>query len=234
MPQGMRLDPYVEGPLPSCAQLTARDPADGVVVRGRSATGTWQGAHWMYQSAKHTLYAGTTHRRAVLLVGRDIFVVVDLLDSDAPRTYTQNWHLAPRIPMPSDIRGDSGSFHVTFARGADDSAPLMSLHQASEGAALNVRYGEPMIGGVFGQGWYSIRENEAEPNAVVEVRREGVTITAFASVFLLGKRAGQHAEVTLQRNGATSATVTIQLDDGKTLALDIQQLANDGENVVVR
>jgi hypothetical protein len=232
VPQGMRLDPYRDEPLPSCAQLAKTDPAAGVVKRGRPAEGKWNGASWLYQSALHTLYAGTTHRRAVLLLGREILVVVDMLDSVEPHTFSQTWHLAPRIPVPGAARvDDGGAFHLTFARSADDPAPLMSLHEATQGAQLHVHFGNPQVAGVYGQGWYSIQENEAEPNAVVELRRDRALSTAFASVFLLGSRAGQHADVTLRRVGA-SGGVTVDLADGKTLTLEIQNLGDAGAEVV--
>jgi hypothetical protein len=226
-PQGMRLDPYVDGPLPSCTDLAADVPGAGVVARGRSLEGTWQDSHWMYQSAFHTLYPGTTHRRAVLLVGREILVVLDLLDSAEPHTYSQTWHLPPRIPAPTAPPvGSDGGFHVTFARSAKDKAPLMSLHEATEGAALSVHFGDPPIAGVYGQGWYSTREDQAEPNAVIELRRAGTTATGFASVFLLGKRAGQDASVALQRTGASSGTVTVHLAGAQTLSIAVENLGD--------
>ena len=230
-PQHMRFDPYTDGPLLGCAELARMDPAAGAVRLGRSREGTLGDTTWLYQSALHTLYFGVTHRRAVLLVGRDVFVVVDILDSSAPHTFSQTWHLAPRIPAPDLPPDEGGSFHLTFARSEDDPEPLMSLHEATEGAEMRLHFGDAPIAGVFGQGWYSSREDKADPNSVVEVRRAGVSSTAFASVFLLGKRAGQRAEVTLRREGLTSAAVTIDLDD-TTIALDIQNLGDAGQETV--
>lgn len=232
-PLHMRLDPYVDGDLPSCAKLAELEPGAGVVVRGRSIEDRWNGTSWLYQSARHTLYRGTTHRRAVLLIGREILVVVDMLASDAPHTFSQTWHLAPRIPpLAEEPAGGGGAYHVQFARSADDPAPLMSLHEATEGAELVLHYGDPPIGGVYGQGWYSEEENQAEPNLVVELSRAGVTNTAFASVFLLGSRAGQHADVTLRRDGMWSGSVEVRLADGKTFSLDIENLAEEAGEVV--
>lgn len=231
----MRLDPYKDGALPSCAELAAIRPGAGVAKRGRSIQGTWNGLTWSYQSAFHTLYLDTTHRRAVLLVGGNILVVVDMLASDAPHTFSQTWHLAPRIPRPTSVpAGAGGVYHVQFARSADDRAPLVSLHEATDGAELVLHHGDPPIAGIFGQGWHSTAEDQAEPDVVVELRRSGVTSTAFASVFLLGDRAGQQADVTLRRDGTWSGGITVRLEDGKSLSIELENLADaSGESVRV-
>lgn len=232
-PVHMRLDPYVDGQLPSCAELAALEPGAGAVRRGRSLQGALGETAWLYQAGGHTLYRGTEHRRAVLLLGRHILVVVDMLQSDAPRTFSQTWHLAPRIPpLPAAPAGEGGAYHLQFARSADDPAPLMSLHEATEGAELQLHFGDPPVGGVYGQGWYSMREDEAEPNAVVELRRAGVTSTAFASVFLLGPLAGQHADVELHRDATWSGGVTIRIEGGESISLDIANLGDAATEVV--
>ncbi len=231
-PAHMRLDPYVDGDLPSCAELAELEPGAGVVTRGQSLQGTWNGTSWLYQSARNTLYFGTTHRRAVLLVGRDILIVLDILDSNAAHTFSQTWHLAPRIPPLAETpKSEGGTYHIQFPRSADDPGPLLSLHEATDGAELVLHYGDPPIGGVYGQGWYSEQENDAEPKLVVELRRTGVASTAFASVFLLGSRAGEHADVTLRKGSASAGGVTVQLPDA-TLTFDVENLADASAELV--
>lgn len=230
----MRLDPYVDIPLPSCADLSELDPDAGIVTRGTSVRGKLGDTTWLYQSARHTLYRGTIHRRAVLLFGHEMLAVVDMLESTQPRTFSQNWHVAARVPPLSSVPAPiDGAYHVPFARSADDPAPLFGLHQATEGAELVVHHGDPGVGGVFGQGWYSTQENLAEPNLVIELRHAGVTQTAFASVFLLGKRATEDAEVTLRRDTTSSGSLTIRAQDGKMVTLDIQNLADAAEVVTI-
>jgi hypothetical protein len=121
---------------------------------------------------------------------------------------------------------------VQLARSATDGAPLLSLHEATEGAELVLHHGDPPIAGVFGQGWHSPEENVADPNVVVELRRGGVTSTAFASVFLLGERAGQRADVTLRRAGTSSAGITVRLANGKSLSIELENLADAGAESV--
>jgi hypothetical protein len=166
-------------------------------------------------------------------VGRDILIVLDMLDSNAPHTFSQTWHLAPRVPPLAEVpRSDGGTYHVQFARGADDPDPLLSLHEATDGAELVLHYGDPAIGGVYGQGWYSEQENDAEPKLVVELRRTGVASTAFASVFLLGNRAGEHADVTLRKGSESTGGVTVHLQDGASLTLDVENLADASAELV--
>jgi hypothetical protein len=43
---------------------------------------------------------------------------------------------------------------------------------------------------------------------------------------LLGDRAGQHADVTLRRDGTWSGGITVRLDDGKSLSIDLENLAD--------
>jgi hypothetical protein len=123
-----------------------------------------------------------------------------------------------------------GSYHFTFPRSADDKAPLMSLHEITDGAEPVLHYGDPAVAGIPGQGWYSVREEEALPNAVLELRRAGATSTAFAAVFLMGKRANQNADLEFHRTG-TSATLAAHLPD-TTISVDIHDLADAASETV--
>lgn len=51
--------------------------------------------------AFHTAYAGVKHTRAVGMFAKDVVVVLDRLESDAPHTYEQIWHLAPEASQVS-------------------------------------------------------------------------------------------------------------------------------------
>jgi hypothetical protein len=167
------------------------------------------------------------HRRAVLLIGHDLFVVVDDLLSNEPRAFHQAWHLPPTIPTPVETQlPEAGTYHLFFPRSSEDATPLFSLHQANTGAVeLGVHRGEPPVDGVPGPGWYSTAENQLEPSPVVEFAQKGRTQVAFASVFLLGGLASSRADLALHEQGAGNFTLRIQLENGAAFTLQVNGLA---------
>lgn len=74
-------------------------PTSGAVGLGLTMTGPLPsntgspGTSWLYQSGWHTLYPGVTHRRSLLLLGRDLLLVVDNMASSQSHAYVQTWHL---------------------------------------------------------------------------------------------------------------------------------------------
>ncbi|HVZ35724.1 MAG TPA: heparinase II/III family protein, partial [Polyangiaceae bacterium] len=87
-----RANPYVDAPLVSCEQLAqaARQGGEpslappGRVQLGLTSQGEHGGDSWLYASAVHGLYAGVAHRRGVLLLGREVLLVLDDLQSRSP------------------------------------------------------------------------------------------------------------------------------------------------------
>jgi hypothetical protein len=226
-----RANPYVDAPLVSCEQLAEaarRGGEPALAPVGEAQLGlTTRGSHgddsWLYASAQHGLYANVAHRRGVLLLGRDALLVLDDLQSRAPRAFSLTWHLAPEVPalaLPAD-----GGYHISAPRSAEDRTPLLSLHAASNaGAELQLHYGEPDVNGVPGQGWYSTAEDQRQPAAVVELTQRGQTRAVFASLFLLGARAGQHAELALTERGVGQLSLEMDIE-GAPLRVRVQNLA---------
>lgn len=226
---GKRAAPYAEAALDTCQSLrtNGKGAMIGRVARGLTARDDGAPLPWAYQSAQHGLYRGVTHRRGVALLGDEVVVVVDQLEADEPSTFSQTWHLTPRVPkLPEAPTAQAGTWHLAFPRAADDPTPLFSLHQPDGDGALELalHHGEPAIGGIPGQGWYSDTEGVLTPNTVVEVRRVHATKAAFASVFLLGERAAERPRVTLERQGAR-LVVEIRFEDRPPITLDVRDLA---------
>jgi hypothetical protein len=227
-PTGKRASPYADSPLAACEKLVKPTTGrvdfsgDGSMRLGRSTRGQLGDQSWLYQSAQHGLYAAVRHRRAVLLLGRDVLVVLDDVSGSAPHVYSQTWHLSPNVPSLSAetaalAAAGPGAHHLYFPRSADDPTALFSLHEASAPSAeLALHYGDAGVGEVPGQGWYSTAENEIEPSGVVEFVQAGQERATFASVFLLGARAGQFADLVLTASGPGSVNLAFDLEGVRT------------------
>jgi Heparinase II/III-like protein/Heparinase II/III N-terminus len=176
------------------------DASDLASVSGGLVT---SGDAWAYQSGSHGLYGGVTHSRAVVLLGQDLALVVDYMDSQDTHAYTQTWHLAPGATFAAqglDI----------VAEDATGSANL-ALHQGiTNGLGLASSVGEesPLI-----QGWYSAEYGDKVSSAYV---------TAPASVVVTFAGANPNISV--------AATVCV---GQAALDVSIQNLAASGETVSV-
>lgn len=233
-PRGKRAAPHVDEPLAACAER-ARGTAGsspvpgGSVTRGLTEQGTVEGVNWLYQSAAHALYEGVAHRRAVLLVGHAVLIVLDQLDGSQPHDFAQRWHVTPvAAKLSGDFAAEAGTHHVFFAdQPGSSAAPLFSLHETGGGQQLVARSydGEPAIDGVPGLGWVSTAEGQMSRHPVVEFRPPSGEQAAFGSVFLLGELAAQRAELALEQRDATSLRATIALPHA-TIRLDVARLAS--------
>jgi hypothetical protein len=162
----------------------------------------------------------------VLLLGRDVLLVLDDLQSREPRSFSLTWHLAPEVPALEAPAASDGGVHISAPRSAEDSTPLLSLHAASLASAqLGLHYGEADVDGVPGQGWYSTAEDQRQPAAVVELSQRQQTRAVFASLFLLGARAGQGAQLALSEHGAGQLTLELDIE-GAPLRVAVQNLAS--------
>ncbi|HTV17666.1 MAG TPA: heparinase II/III-family protein, partial [Polyangiaceae bacterium] len=249
-PSGKREAPEVDRPLWSCLELgeaarasgTDVDAGAGVgpgeAVRGLTARGDASGQAWSYQSAQHRLYLGVTHRRAVVLAGGSLVLVLDALDGDAAHDFAQSWHLAPELGLEAPPEPGGDTLHFRFAREGAEANTQLSLHawNGGEPLAVALERGNPGSGGVPGPGWYSRAENQREPAQVVELHRGGQSEAVFASVFLLGPLAARSAEVAVRVGDASERWVDVVLDDGSSWSLAVRALgagAAAGESVEV-
>jgi hypothetical protein len=162
-----------------------------------------------------------------MLVGRAMLVVLDDLESDAPRTFSQAWHLPPAIPKLRDVPlPERGTRHFFFPRSETDAEPLFSLHQAdAPGLEVLLHHGAPGVDSVPGPGWFSAAENHRQPSLVVELRQRERAEVAFASVFLLGELASERADVALHESGPGDFEIAIELGGGVSFALHVERLA---------
>ncbi len=229
-----RANPYIDAPLVSCEKLAAAarsssEPAlapPGEVQLGLTARGVYGSDSWLYASALHGLYSGVAHRRGLLLLGRDVLLVLDDLSSREPHAFSLTWHLAPDVPALVPAGAGDGGVHIIAPRSAADSTPLLSLHAASNTAAeLQLHYGEPDVAGVPGQGWYSTAEDQLQPAAVVELSQRAQLRAVFASLFLLGARAGQGAQLGLTESGVGQLTLELDIE-GIPLHVAVQNLGS--------
>jgi hypothetical protein len=198
-------------------------PIAGEVAGGLVASGDG----WAYQSASHTLYAGVTHRRSVMLLANDVALVVDALDSDSPHAYTQTWHLWPDatisqngldVAATGSAGGDGGTGQVALA-----------LHQAvTSGVTLSTIKGQetPRI-----QGFYSDEYEKKVPNQVLEYT-VSASSSRFATLIASGAIAADPGVVraTFGNGGQFDVTVCI----GSVSAdIVVQNQAAPGENVAI-
>jgi Heparinase II/III-like protein/Heparinase II/III N-terminus len=161
--------------------VDGRDQDGGPVRAGRTMTGDG----WSYQSGMSQVYRGVTHRRSVVLLGRDLLLVVDDIAAATPHVYRQLWHLFPNArPL---VTGTHAEIYDEY----DNSA--LSITQASEptGLAVEQYFGTtaPM------QGWYSDEYGLVEPNHVIGYTATG-TSTRYYTLITSGKYAGRRATVT--------------------------------------
>ena len=194
---------------------------DGLNQRkGTAAIGlTVEEEGWAYQSGSHTLYDGVFHGRGIVLIGRDIVVVVDYLDSDTVHEYAQTWHLFPGARAD----GSASAVQVDDENGQS----VLSIHQ-SEADNLDVSF--PIGETSPRQGWYSEIYEVERPGQVIEYRRNA-TSAMFATVFALGSLSTQTPHVTLT-NTNSDASVQFTLDE-TAYSVQIQDLAGPREQVIV-
>lgn len=229
---GKRAAPDSDAPLESCSELAARAPGvdlgvpAGEVRRGLTARGDSGGQSWLYQSAAHGLYEGVAHRRAVVLIGAAIVIVIDELRSSSAREFVQSWQITPEAGPSLAPPEEAGGYHLFFRRAGSEASPLFSLHEAAIGrqVSLQTLRGEPPVEGVPGPGWYSTSEEQMESHTVIEVAASGAEQALFGSVFLMGELAAERPDLSLQQEGPGQVGLTVALGPA-TLDLQIDQLA---------
>lgn len=177
---------------------------------------------WAYQSGAHELYDGVLHRRAVLLLRKDLVLVVDDLTSATPHVYEQTWHLLPGVELQVEgLRAkavDSGSGRT-----------LLSVHQLlpTPGLGLRWRRGSttPM------DGWYSERFELKVPNHALRYRR-----TAARALYVTVLASGELAPLPLRSEAQGSARklrTTVCLSSGEGYLVTLEDLMGPAERVTV-
>jgi len=241
-PTGKLQDPTQPAPvLANCAAL-----ADGYPVGrghlGSSLTDPTGKDRIVYQSAEASLYPGVIHRRAVTLIGRELVLVLDRLESGASHDYRQIWHLGPAIAGITPLGSSGNTGHYAF-RDVDGSA-LFSGHFSAPGDSSFVLLqgtcrtcSGNLCGGTVCaaplQGWWSKAENVKQPAWVLE-RQASQQSVAWASAFLLGSLATQQATVSLVTlPGDDNYRLDVALSDGLSTSLHITSLASPAEVVEV-
>lgn len=195
--------------------VDGKDQAEGPARAGLSAGE----AGWSYQSGEHALYDGVVHRRAVLLLRRDLVLVVDDLTSATPRTYEQMWHLF----AGAELRVEG--LKVTALA---DGRPMLAVHQARpEGMELLQASGatDPL------EGWLSSVYEKKVATWALRYRSQE-TRARYVTVLASGELAAVPLEV---RASEAAGTLLVELylpsQEGYRIALE--DLMGPGERVQV-
>jgi hypothetical protein len=196
---------YTYDPGPDYAYFFGTRAHNTVVVDGadQATSGevtaglTTSGARWAYQSGSHKLYPGVVHRRSVLVLERDLTLVYDTLESEAPHDYAQVWHLAGGTSA-SLAGADSTAL-------ATDGQPVVMVRQGlSAGLSLIPIQGAtaPM------QGWYSEIYGTKVPSYALEYH---VTASKwrYATLIASGPKAqvGSSITASVGEDGSLTAVV---------------------------
>jgi hypothetical protein len=169
------------------------------------------GDGWAYQSGEYS-FAGVSHRRAVVLIARDLALVVDFLDAPQAHAFTQTWHLFAGATLQMGPALD-----VTAVA---DGAPRLTLGQAlRDGVTVSSTIGatHPL------QGWYSDAYGVKTPAYAVEYATSGATVQ-LVSLIASGAEAGGLASVTASADDQGGAHATVCARSGG-YAIDIVNAA---------
>ncbi|MCI0547883.1 MAG: heparinase II/III family protein [Candidatus Rokubacteria bacterium] len=128
--------------------------------------------------AEHRSYPGVLHRRAVILIRPDLFLVVDRLESDRRHRYAQLFHLAPAL-----IPTLSGLAVATTRAIAGEGPTLTMLPLVVDGLGATLHRGamDPR------QGWVTTGEEQMVPASVVAYHRDD-SVATFATLLVPERR----------------------------------------------
>lgn len=209
------LSPGSDAGLRSCDEVRASqaeafpdrpDDLAGTVRMGP----TLSGDGWTYQSARHGLYPGVTHARAVILGAAGWLLVLDDVAAAAelgtpPREAELYWHLGPGLHARPSEPGQPYLF------GADGGAPLVSLDIRALGATPDAPASCAVVEGSCAeascqvplQGFVSPVEDEMIPAPVVECTSAGGRMT-WATLVSFGENASRGSLTRLERSAGSS------------------------------
>ena len=145
------------------AQGTVRSQAHSACGRVRY----WEGEHDGYKRMK----ASATHRRGVVCLGHDYWLILDMLQSVSKHRYRLHW-LVPDVPYEWEQAGR----HVTLATASGPYHIYMSTLSGQEATAI-VRADEHAP-----RGWRSLSYGHREPALSLECIEEA-NVAVFSTVF---------------------------------------------------
>lgn len=127
------------------------------------STGEARLLHWSTSpqcdilDAEHSNYAGITHRRLVVFIRKQYFLIIDRLESSQSHQYSQLFHLNPDLQV--SLKGLSAETHNVFPGATVQIVPLLE-----RGVGVRLHRGINHLR----QGWVSLEDGEMDPNVVVE------------------------------------------------------------------
>lgn len=195
--------------------VDGKDQHEGTARAGLSTGGTG----WSYQSGEHSLYDGVVHRRAVLLLRRDLVLVVDDLTSDTPHTYEQMWHLFPGAELQVE-----GLKVTALAAGQ----PVLTVHQVlAEGLSLVQKQGEtdPL------EGWLSQEYEKKVPIWALRYKRQD-TRARYVTVLASGELSAAPLEARASGE-AGNLHVDVCVSPQEGYRVELEGLMEPGERVQV-
>ena len=195
--------------------VDGKDQQEGDVVAGL----TDSGYEWSYQSGRHDLYAGVTHRRAVTLIGTNLITVIDLLDASDGHEYTQLWHFAPEL----DVRVEGSDVFATTMEGVD----IVHVEQADDGGIPVLGIGDDA--GI--PGWYSELYEVKVPNSVAAYT-VNASAARFVTLVALGTTAQPEA-ATITASGSGDDVVLTVCGTESSVEVSITDLSGPDESVTV-
>jgi hypothetical protein len=212
---------YRSTPAHNTVVVDGLDQAPGTEVAGS----TLMGDAWAYQSGSHSLYDGVLHRRAVMLLKRDLALVIDRLESSEVHDYAQTWHFLPEATVAADASGAV----ATDQQGAD----LVVLCQAlTNGLMVETVRGATSPK----QGWLSTAYGTEVENTVASYHSIG-TGASFVTLIASGDFVGQVptilAESQAEVAGQPLHLLVCQRQAGMAQEITVSALADVGEAVQV-
>lgn len=201
--------------------VDGQDQPEGSRVVGGAVL---QGEGWLYQSGRHTLYTGVSHRRSVLLLKRDVGLVLDTLESDTPHDYAQTWHIEKDALVT--VHG------LDLVALSASGLPELALRQArTPGLTVSLVKGQEKP---FIQGFQSDKYGKKSPNYAVEYRTQA-SRASFATILTSGPNALTPTTVSTAYDDVTDAVkTTVCSADVKVLVTVVHQGAGEGERVTVQ
>lgn len=118
--------------------------------------------------AEHHNYPGVTHRRAIVFVRPDYFIILDRLEADSPRRYSQLFHVNPNLTV---------EFHGLTATTLNPSGgpTVQIIPLLVEGLTVGLHRASLTPN----QGWVCLGDHRMVPSPVIDYQRSA-TSTAFA------------------------------------------------------
>lgn len=134
-----------------------------------------EGDNFVYQSAQHELYQGVSHKRAILLIGHDLVVIIDELNSEENHEYKQMFHLSPELNLRTNADGSITAF-------GNSTKHSLTIHQLlNENLSVSSIIGseDPI------EGWCSYEYGVLVPCYSLSYKKHGINET-FITILEIG------------------------------------------------